>query len=139
LELSNYDADLFFASYGEGGPAATGQLDIMQYSDTTNFPDPDIYYWLCEEIPSDEYPDGGNWQAICDPELEALFQAEITETDPKARTGIFHEISRYMYEQVYWLGIWQDPDIWGVNARLANVRFSGITSFYNIAEWDVTP
>ncbi len=139
LELINYDSDLFFASYGEGGPAATGQLDIMQYSDTTNFPDPDIYYWLCEEIPSDEYPDGGNWQAICDPELQALFEAEITETDPGARMEIFHDISRYMYEQVYWLGIWQDPDLWGVNERLTNVRFSGITSFYNIAEWDIAP
>lgn len=139
LELINYDSDLFFASYGEGGPAATGQLDIMQYSDTTNFPDPDIYYWLCEEIPSDEYPDGGNWQAICDPELQALFEAEITETDPGARMEIFHDISRYMYEQVYWLGLWQDPDLWGVNERLTNVRFSGITSFYNIAEWDIAP
>jgi peptide/nickel transport system substrate-binding protein len=137
LELINYDSDLFFAGYGEGGPAATGELDIMQYSDTTNFPDPDIYYWLCSEIPSPEYPDGGNWQALCDDELDALFQLEISQADPAERQQTFHQISRMMYEQVYWLGMWQDPDLWGINERLSNVKISGTTPFFNIAEWDL--
>jgi len=137
LELINYDSDLFFASYGEGGPAATGELDIMQYSDTTNFPDPDIYYWLCEEIPTADYPDGGNWQALCDEQLDGLFQQEIAQADPAERQQTFYDISRMMYEQVYWLGLWQDPDLWGVNERLTNVKISGTTPFYNIAEWDL--
>jgi peptide/nickel transport system substrate-binding protein len=137
LELINYDSDLFFAGYGEGGPAATGELDIMQYSDTTNFPDPDIYYWLCSEIPTPEYPDGGNWQALCDDELDALFQLEISQADPVERQQTFHQISRMMYEQVYWLGMWQDPDLWGINERLSNVKISGTTPFFNIAEWDL--
>ena len=137
LELINYDSDLFFASYGEGGPAATGELDIMQYSDTTNFPDPDIYYWLCAEIPSADYPDGGNWQSLCDDQLDGLFQQEIGQPDPAERQQTFYDISRMMYEQVYWLGLWQDPDLWGVNERLTNVKISGTTPFYNIAEWDL--
>jgi len=137
LELVNYDSDLFFAGYGEGGPAATGELDIMQYSDTTNYPDPDIYYWLCAEIPSADYPDGGNWQALCDEQLDALFQREVAQPDPAERQQTFYDISRMMYEQVYWLGIWQDPDLWGVNERLTNVKISGTTPFFNIAEWDL--
>jgi peptide/nickel transport system substrate-binding protein len=137
LELINFDSDLFFASYGEGGPAATGELDIMQYSDTTNFPDPDIYYWLCAEIPSADYPDGGNWQSLCDEQLDGLFQQEIAQPDPAERQQTFYDISRLMYEQVYWLGLWQDPDLWGVNERLTNVKISGTTPFYNIAEWNL--
>ncbi len=139
LELSNADADTFFASYGDGGPAATGQFDIMEWSDSTNFPDPDWYYWLCSEIPSDDYPDGGNWQAICDEQLDAWFQQQLSEADPEKRTQIFHQISRYMFEQVYWLGLWQDPDLWGISGRLSNVRLSGVTPFFSIAEWDLTP
>jgi peptide/nickel transport system substrate-binding protein len=137
VELLSYDSDLFFASYGQGGPAATGQVDIMEYSDTTNFPDPDIYYWLCSEIPSADYPDGSNWTAMCDPELDGLFQQEIVEADPAARMQLFHQISRKMYDEVIWLGLWQDPDLFGVNERLTDVKIGGTNPFYNIAEWDL--
>ena len=42
-----------------------------------------------------------------------------------------------IFDKVYWLGVWQDPDIWGVNERLQNVKFSGTTPFFNITEWDL--
>ena len=32
LDLLNYESDTFFGGYAEGGPAATGQLDIFEYS-----------------------------------------------------------------------------------------------------------
>jgi hypothetical protein len=32
-----------------------------------------------------------------------------------------------IFDKVYFLGVWQDPDIWGVNKRLQNVKFSGHT------------
>jgi peptide/nickel transport system substrate-binding protein len=138
VELFTYEYDLYFSGYGEGGPVATGEIDIAQYSDCPQFPDPDIYYWLCEEIPTDEYPDGGNWQWICDEELEALFEAEISEPDPEVRTQIFHDISRMIYEKMYWLGIWHDPDLFGVNERVKNVSIGGRTPFFSITQWDIT-
>jgi hypothetical protein len=42
-----------------------------------------------------------------------------------------------MHDQVYWLGIWDDPDMWIVGPRLTNVTFSGVTPFYSIMEWDI--
>jgi len=137
LDLRTYEYDLYFSGYGEGGPVATGELDLTQYSDAPQFPDPDIYYWLCDEIPTDDYPDGGNWQWICDEELDALFQEEINEADPVARQQIFYEISRMLYEKVYWLGIWRDPDLFGVNERITNVSIGGRTPFFSIAQWDI--
>ncbi len=63
VDLFNYDSDIFFAGYGEDGPAAKGKLDISEWSDTPyGFPDPDITYWRCSEIPTDESPAGTNWQ-----------------------------------------------------------------------------
>jgi ABC-type transport system substrate-binding protein len=54
------------------------------------------------------------------------------------RQETFHEISRYMTENVIWLGIWYDPDIWAANERLQNVRISGANPLFNVAEWDLT-
>lgn len=134
LELLNFDPDLFFAT---DGPAATGQLDIMEWSDTTDFPDPSISRWLISEIPTEDYPVGLNWQRVYDEELDALFQLQVTQVDPEERRQTFHEISKQVYEKVYWLGVWQDPDLFGVSDRITGVKLSGVTPFYNIAEWDL--
>ncbi len=137
-ELFNYDSDIFFASYGDDGPTYNGDLDIYEWSDVpTGFPDPDISYWLCDQIPSDESPDGLNSQFICDEELDRLFQLQASQVDFNARVETLHKITKIMYDEVYWLSIWLDPDIWAVGARLSNVKLSGVTPFYNVAEWDV--
>jgi hypothetical protein len=38
---------------------------------------------------------------------------------------------------VYWLGFWQDPDLFGINKRLINVKLSGASPFFNAMEWDL--
>jgi peptide/nickel transport system substrate-binding protein len=137
LEIVNYDADIFFAGYADDGPAATGQLDVFEWSDAPFYPDPDHYYWLCSEIPTEDYPEGGNWQRICDEELDGMFQEQATMLNYDERVALFHEITRYMYDQVYWLGLWKDPDIWAFSSRLQQGPMSGPSPFYSIATWDI--
>lgn len=134
LDIVSYPSDIFFASYGEGGPCATGEIDICESSNAPAFPDPDTSRWLCSEIPSDEFPDGNNTQGLCDEALDALFQKQKTQVDLQERQATFYEISQMIFENVYWLGIWQDPDIWALSGRLENVKLSGATPFFNIAE-----
>jgi peptide/nickel transport system substrate-binding protein len=135
LQIFSYDADILFGSYSDGGPAAIGDLDIMQWSDAPAFPDPDTAYWLCSELATDDYPWGYNY-FICDEYLDGLFQEQVVTTDPVARQKIFHDITKYMHENVYFLNIWDDPDVWIVNPDLTGYKFSGVTCFYNINEWD---
>jgi peptide/nickel transport system substrate-binding protein len=138
LEIQSYDADIFFGGFADDGPAATGQLDIFQWSDgPAVYPDPDHYYWYCGEIPTADYPDGGNWQYLCDETLENLFTLQATQTDFAERQQTFYEITRYMFDNVIWLGIWHDPDIWALSGRLTNVEMSGASPFYSIAQWDL--
>ncbi|MFZ6029467.1 MAG: peptide ABC transporter substrate-binding protein [Chloroflexota bacterium] len=137
VELLNYDSDLFFAGYAEGGPMATGQLDIFEYSTTPQYPDPDTYDFLCREIPSDESPAGVNSGALCDEALDELFAQQARQVDFAERQQTFYAISRMIYEKAYWVGLWQDPDLWGVSERLKNVIISGATPFFNIIEWDL--
>ncbi len=137
IEILNYPSKILWNSYGEDGPIATGQFDIAQWSDRSNFPDPSESQWLCSEIPSDESPDGTNWFGICDPELDELVRAQEREVDFDARVKLFHEIGRIINEKVYWIGVWHDNDVWTLNNRLLNVRLSGADPFWNAYEWDV--
>lgn len=138
LEIIGYSSDIFFGSYGEGGPLPTGELDLGEFSSTPAFPDPDTSRWLCSEVPSDEFPDGNNDQHLCDDKLNDLFALQKTQVDFNERQQTMWEISKLMFENVYWLGVWQDPDSFAISDRLENVKISGVTPFYNIAEWDIS-
>ncbi|MCL7454622.1 MAG: peptide ABC transporter substrate-binding protein [Anaerolineae bacterium] len=137
VQIPSWDADLFFASYADGSPCALGEVDMMEWSDSTLFPDPDHYYWNCSELPNDESPWGANYFG-CDEELDALFVEQLSIIDPEERAAVFHEITKIIHDKVYWLGMWDDPDYWIVSPRLTGVKFSGVSPLYNIMEWDVT-
>lgn len=137
VNLSSVDADVYFASYGEDGPAAKGEFDIQQWSDGPLFPDADLYYWLCSEIPTDEYPAGSNWFYLCDEELDGLIQLQATQVDADERQQTIAQINQLFYDKAYILGLWQDPDVYAVSSRLKNVKFSGVTMFFNIGQWDL--
>jgi len=138
LNVLPVDDTLYFASYADNGPAARGEYDIQEWSDGPLFPDPDLYYWLCDQIPTDENPTGENWFYICDEELDSLIKLQSTQVIAAERQKTISKINQLFYDKVYIIGLWQDPDVYAVSPRLSNVKFSGVTMFFNIAEWDLT-
>ncbi len=140
IELSNYDNATFFATSDQGGPAATGQLDIFEYAArTTNYPDPSTSDFECDHIPTAELTQGENWSYLCDQELDQLFKKQVTQIDLQERVQTFHQISKLIFDKVYFVGLWNDPDYWAANPRLLNVKLSAISPFYNISEWNIQP
>jgi len=93
-DLVTHPSDVFFNSFGDKGPVATGQYDVAQWSNSPKFPDPDTVDWLCSEIPSEANPPGNNWEFICDKDLDALFQQQARTVDAKARTELFFQIQK---------------------------------------------
>ncbi len=137
-ELLSYDSDLFFSSYQDNGPSANFSLDLIEYSDSPDFPDPNTAIWLCSDIPTDANPAGTSPTGLCDEKLDGLFQLQQTQIDYATRQATFHEITKYIFDNAFWIGIWQDPDLFGFSNRMLNVKMSGATPFFNIAEWDVS-
>jgi peptide/nickel transport system substrate-binding protein len=139
VELVNLPSDVFFGSYGDGNPVSLGEYDFWEYSNnTTSFPDPHHTYWTCAEIPSDENPSGINDSYLCDEQLDSLFTQEASTADPEARREIFHQIQQIMYDNVYWMPMWHDPDLWALSAGFENADLAPTTQFWNAANWDIT-
>jgi peptide/nickel transport system substrate-binding protein len=138
VDILNYSYDVVWNSYGDGGPVASGEYDIAEWSTLPDdFPDPNTPAWTCDEIPSDEYPAGGNWWGVCYEELDELFSKQVVTLDEKERIQVFAEIERIMHEEMFWMGVRTDPDFWALNTRLQNVRLSGSgVPFWNVYEWD---
>jgi peptide/nickel transport system substrate-binding protein len=138
-DLTNYSSDVFWNGFNDGGPMALGDYDIAEYSSVGNsFPDPDTNVFMCDQIASAEKPDGSNDQGYCNPKLDELFKQEATTLDPTARLDIFKQIQQIMYDDVIYVGMWKDPDLWSVNNRVQNVKFSGVYPFWNVTDWVVS-
>jgi peptide/nickel transport system substrate-binding protein len=138
LVLQTYPSEIYFNGYAEGGPIATGQFDIAEWSDNPRgFPDPDTSLFLCTQVPTDEKPDGDNWTGYCDPALDALFAEQARTLDYDARVEVFHRIDDKLAEGVVWSSVWHDPDLWVTNKRVLNAKLNGARPFWNIAEWDI--
>lgn len=138
FELINHPSDIYFAGYAEGGVIATGQYDVAEWSSQPSaYPDPDTARWACREIPGPDNPVGSNWNFYCNPILDELFARQSVTVDLAARIAIYGEIQKLLQEDMVWLGVWQDNDIWTVNNRLANVRLSGADPFWNIGDWTI--
>lgn len=135
-ELINYPNQSFFDSYEKEGPIATGKFDVAEWSASPNFPDPETARFKTSEIGTKEnnYV-GANWGHLSDPDLDKLFDQEKTTVDAAARIKLFNQISKVMADKVYWIPLWQDPDIWAVNKRITGIKFSGATPWWNVAEW----
>ena len=139
VEILNYSYDVIWNSYGDEGPIALGQYDIAEWSTLAwDYPDPNTGDFLCEEIPSVDYPAGGNWQGICMEEMDQLFQEQAVTVDQDARIQLYYEIEAIMHDEMFWMGVRTDPDFWALNNRLQNVKFSSLESFWNVYEWDVS-
>jgi peptide/nickel transport system substrate-binding protein len=138
VTLENHSSDIFWNSYGDDGPQAKGEYDFAEYSSVGSFPDPEASQnWLCEQVSSADNPDGANWQGYCNKELDALLGQQATAVDPEARKALYFQIEKIMYDDVVWIGMWKDPDLWSVSNRLKGVRLAGATPFWNVSDWDL--
>ncbi|MDX1992794.1 MAG: peptide ABC transporter substrate-binding protein [bacterium] len=138
LELITYESDIFFGSYSEGGPVAIGDYDIAQWSQTTQFPDPNTSIFLCGQIPTPDAPDGNNYRSYCNEEVDALFEEANRTTDLEARTALFHQISELIAQDFVYIGIWYDADNWEISNRIENVRINALYPFWNVTEWTLS-
>ena len=65
---------------------ADGKMAVILGIETSNLFD-------CFLVPSDEYPAGGNWQGVCNDELDALFAEALQTADEQARAEMYHPIA----------------------------------------------
>jgi len=137
-ELVNYSSDIYFNGYNDGGPRSLGLYEVAEFSTVQNaYPDPDTNSFMCDQIVSADNPDGTNDQGYCNPELDELFTQQAVETDLAKRKELFKQIQQIIYDDVVYIGMWKDPDLWSLSNRLQNVRFSGVYPFWNAYEWEI--
>jgi two-component system nitrogen regulation sensor histidine kinase GlnL len=68
---------------------------------------------------------------------EQLALMELRKIDQQKRINDFRQIAKIMYDETYIIPIRNDDDIYAVNNRLKNIRFSGADPFMFVYEWEI--
>jgi peptide/nickel transport system substrate-binding protein len=137
VSIQTFNYPSIFDSYANGGVLAIGDFDIAEWSSNPAWPDPDTSQFLCSEITTADNPDGANSLGYCNEQVDALFAEQARTLDPAARTEIFHQIDQLMTDDVIWVGIWFDADLWTFNEKVLNTEFSGADPWWNAVNWDI--
>lgn len=79
----------------------------------------------------------GSWNFIhySNPEVDALFQQQLLETDPEARADCFHQIAKIISDDVPWIPLYNRTTSAGLSSRIKDFAadFRGIT--FQIDKW----
>lgn len=137
LELSNYEGSQWATPFTEGGGFRGGFDGALQFFGFTAFESIQPPDWFgCSQVPSEDNPNGLNVVHTCFEELDAQWQALGTTLDADEAQAIADEIQQFMAEEVFWIGLWNRPQLTVYGADLLNVRPGGQTPYINVAEWE---
>ncbi len=121
-EIKNYEAQTFFAPYGQGGILQGGKCDVAIFTGVTAA-DPDNWsQWHSSQIPSAGNPMGQNCYRVKNSKIDELTVAGQSEMDPAKRAEIYKEIDKIVLDNAYTLleRWWKNYD--GVTTRVHNAK-----------------
>lgn len=83
------------------------------------------------------YPNGANLSYYCDPELDALWDAGLTSTDPEVRAPIYHEAFQRISANPDVVNLYWPDTMITYNTSLTGLETPGMAEFFtwNIADW----
>ncbi len=127
-----------FGGWTQNGVWSHGDYQMGGWSHSLRKPDPEISNrFLCSEIASEENPAGSQWMRYCNPEVDALLNAQASELDTEKRKEILFEIQEILHEDAYHIYLFLGNSNYAVNADLKNFVLHPYANFYfNPEEWE---
>jgi len=136
VTLNNYEGGRWATPFTEGGGFRGGFDDVLQFFGFTAFESIQPVAWFaCDQIPSEDNPNGLNTVHFCWEELDMLWEKLGTETDQDARQALADDIQQFMADRVFWIGLWNRPQLTIYRAELENVRPGAQHPYVQITEW----
>src|ERR1035437_11044763 len=97
VQIKAYPANLFFATYGQGGILTTGKYDLAVSGWIAGFDPDDHSLFKCDQIPRRGHPDGVNYARYCNKsEMDTAQAAALGSYDEPARKKAYSTIQKLL-------------------------------------------
>ena len=124
--IDKFDLNVFYSSLSSGGPYATGADDLYLLHWSTGTQTIDQYQlYACDEIPTDQKPNGLNGSHICNPEIDRLWKVLGTSMSADERQNAANQIQTIIADQVQtiYMAKRQNPVV--LNKNITGFAFGG--------------
>jgi peptide/nickel transport system substrate-binding protein len=80
----------------------------------------------------------GNFYGYSNPEVDRLSNEAVATADRAARTPIYHQLQKALYDDVARLWLYTEHELHALPARVGNVQGHPVNFFWNLREWTLS-
>ncbi len=137
IEIKSYPANLFFATYGQGGILTNGKFDLTVSGWIAGMDPDDHSLYESDEIPRPGHPDGTNYSRFNDPEMDAAQRAALSTYDQAARKKAYSTIQQILARELPENYIWFPRQIQPISPNFKNFAPNPVNESWNAYQWEI--
>ena len=134
-QIKPYPANLFFATYGQGGIMTSGKFDLAVFGWIAGYDPDDHSLFTCDDIPRPSHPDGVNYFRYCNPAMDAAQRAALGTYDQNARKSAYSTIQKLLAADLPEDFIWFPRQAQPINPDFKGFAPNPVNESWNAYEW----
>jgi peptide/nickel transport system substrate-binding protein len=132
-EIKNYPANLFFATYGQGGIETGGKYDLSIQGWIAGIDPDDHSIFGCNQFP----PNGSNYPRYCSKAMDAAQAAALGTYDQAKRKVAYSTIQKLIAHDLPELYFWYTRFPQATNPDLRGFAPNPISEAWNAYQWEI--
>ncbi len=132
--LKSYPANLYFATYGQGGILSNAKYDLGVAGWTAGYDPDDSSLYGCDQFP----PKGSNYTRYCSPEMEALQRAALGSYDEATRKKAYAGIQKLIARDVPDIVLFSFRFLQPIGPAFRNFSPNPIEESWNAYLWEIS-
>ena len=136
-EVKTYPANIFFATYGQGGILTNGKFDLTVSGWIAGMDPDDHSLYECDQIPRPAHPDGADYSRYCSKAMDALQKAALGTYDQAARMKAYSGIQKLLASDLPENYIWFPRQIQPINPDFKGFTPNPVNESWNAYQWEI--
>jgi len=135
--IKNYPANLYFATYGQGGIQTTGKYDLGLAGWIAGVDPDDHSQFQCDQVPKPSHPDGVNYTRYCSPAMDAAQKEALASYDQAVRKVAYSKIQKLLAQDVPQIVIWYPRFPQATNPDFKGFAPNPVNEAWNAYQWEI--
>jgi len=137
VEIKQYPANMFFATYGQGGIMTNGKFDLAVAGWIAGFDPDDHSLFASDQIPRPGHPDGVNYTRYASADMDRAQAEALASYDEHVRKRAYSTIQKLLARDVPEDFIWFPRQAQPTVPQFQNFAPNPINEGWNAYEWEI--
>ncbi len=136
-QIKAVPANLYYATYGQGGILINGKYDMGLYGWTAGYDPDDHAIYSSDQIGRPQHPDGANYTRYSNPAMDAAEKEALASYDQATRKKAYSKIQKLIARDVPEDYIWFPRQIQPISPNFKGFAPNPVNESWNAYEWEI--